>query len=168
MSKREMTVEYLRGMVKKSFQNVEVDDKGKMCVLPFQSLVDTVDLYEKKIAEQQAEIERLEGALKDKIQRNEELIKDVQSLREERENMEREILGLEEEKRQLKGYIDFKTANVMCDKCKEQAVKDTAKEIYLLLENVPEDDRHYWRNAYNDRINRYKLKIKERYGVEVE
>ena len=50
----------------------------------------------------------------------------------------------------------------------EKIAKDTAKEIYLLLETVPEDDRHYWRNAYNDRINKYKLKIKERYGVEVE
>lgn len=59
MSKREMTVEYLRGMVKKSFQNVEVDENGKMCLLPLQSLVDTVDLYEKKIDEQKAEIKRL-------------------------------------------------------------------------------------------------------------
>ena len=59
MSKREMTVEYLKEMVKKSFANVDVDDKGKMCVLPYQSLVDTVDLYENKLAKQQAEIERL-------------------------------------------------------------------------------------------------------------
>ena len=59
MSKREMTVEYLRGMVKKSFQNVEVDDKGKMCVLPFQSLVDTIELYEDKIAWLEVEIQNL-------------------------------------------------------------------------------------------------------------
>ena len=34
-----------------------------------------------------------------------------------------------EEIERLKSFIDFRTANVMCDKCKEQTVKDTQKEI---------------------------------------
>lgn len=59
MSKREMTVEYLRAMVKKSFANVDIDEGCKMCVLPFQSLVDTVDLYEDKLAGQEVEIQQL-------------------------------------------------------------------------------------------------------------
>lgn len=29
----------------------------------------------------------------------------------------------------LKSFIDFKTANVMCDKCKQQAVKETAEKL---------------------------------------
>lgn len=58
MSKREMTVEYLKEMVKKSFASVDIDD-GKMCVLPFQSLVDTIELYEDKIAWQEVEIQQL-------------------------------------------------------------------------------------------------------------
>ena len=39
------------------------------------------------------------------------------------------IEELQKKTNKLKTYIEFKTANVMCDKCKEQAVKDTAKEI---------------------------------------
>ena len=73
---------------------------------------------------------------------------EIAQLVEERENMQDEIFALED--------------------ARLQAIKDTAREIYLLLTCVPEDDRHYWRNAYNDRINKYKLEIKERYGVEVE
>lgn len=91
---------------------------------------------DKIFAEQKAEIERLteeNRVVKHNMDfhRNKkfELQKQVDELTEERENMEREILGLEEEKRQLKGFIDFKTANVMCEKCKEQAVKDTSKEM---------------------------------------
>jgi hypothetical protein len=59
MSKRKMTVEYLRAMVKKSFSDVDIDESGKMCVLPFQSLVDTVNLYEDKLAWQEVEIQQL-------------------------------------------------------------------------------------------------------------
>lgn len=40
---------------------------------------------------------------------------------------------IEEQKNEierLKGFIDFKTANVMCEKCKEQVVKDTAEKVF--------------------------------------
>ena len=94
---------------------------------------------------------------------NESLEMQVAELTEERENMEMEILVLEEDNRQLKSYIDFKTANIMCDKCKEQAVKDTAKEIYDKVEEI-------WLDCTTIAVlvQRIENWIKERYGVEVE
>ena len=89
-------------------------------------LEDVLDLIQrqKDIIQKQCDfVERLEADYGKLVEKNAEL-------NEERENMEREIFVLEEDNRRLKGYIDFKTANVMCDKCKEQAVKDTAREIY--------------------------------------
>lgn len=57
----------------------------------------------------------------------------------------------------LRNFIDFRTANVMCDKCKEQAVKDTAKEILQELYEYPHE--------YHERKI---LEIAKRKGVEVE
>ena len=61
----------------------------------------------------------------------------------------------------LKTFIDFKTANVMCDKCKQQAVKDTAKEICdLILE--------HWEKKQFVECDWLRVAISEKYGVEVE
>ena len=57
----------------------------------------------------------------------------------------------------LKNFIDFKAANVMCDKCKEKTVKDTAKEIANWLPTTVNEDK-----------NVLSMIIKEHYGVEVE
>lgn len=77
--------------------------------------VKVLDLNEKVIAEQKAEIER------------------------------------------LKTFIDFKTANVVCEKCKQQAVKDTAKEICEMIDRTCISSK-----GYLCRI------ILKRYVVEVE
>lgn len=57
-----------------------------------------------------------------------------------------------------------------CEMLLKQKEKDTAKEIYSLLDTmkVPEDGRHQWRDNNNDCIDRCKSKIKECFGVEVE
>ena len=76
----------------------------------------------------------------------------------------------------LKTFIDFRTANVMCDKCKQQAVKDTAKEI---LNDIItgfvfgwDADNEDYANGYSQALTAYdekiKCYIKEKYGVEVE
>lgn len=107
---------------------------------------------------------------KRKLQKENERLTELAELRL-RDNQYTCKLLLEKEKQvdelKAKQVIECHGMLKGCDMVK-QAVKDTAKEIYLLLEYVPEDDRHYWRNAHNDYINKYRLKIKERYGVEVE
>lgn len=73
----------------------------------------------------------------------------------------------------LKNFIDFKTANVMCDKCKQQAVKDTAKD--LLIEFNEWINEHYDAKYDTycvcipvDKVSEFfNAKVKE-YGVEVE
>jgi hypothetical protein len=67
----------------------------------------------------------------------------------------------------LKNFIDFKTANVMCDKCKEQAVKDAAKdsleEFVCAMVNMEyvgvNDDLYYQMLELKDTL------LKEKYGV---
>ena len=138
----------------------------------------------KTTAEQKAEIERLKNAYREGLGQGkfdsqvkiDELQKQVDELKEKIMNLKSAMI----DRVARKSYDSLLTTIEDVDeifgdayesefnKFLEQAVKDTAKEIYLLLDTVPEDDRHYWRNAYNDRINMYKLKIKERYGVEVE
>jgi hypothetical protein len=87
--------------------------------------VKVLDLNEKVIAEQKAEIER------------------------------------------LKTFIDFKTANVMCDKCKQQTEKYTAKRILDELDLFFKGTT--FRNGYEFKKIDEKLKeIAKRNGVEVE
>lgn len=63
----------------------------------------------------------------------------------------------------LKTFIDFQTANVMCEKCKERTVKDTAKEILKWLLG-----KAYVNKCIDLHINEVKAKFREEYGVEVE
>lgn len=107
MSKRKMTVEYLREMVKKSFSNVDIDEGGKMCVLPFQSLVDTVDFYEDKLAWQEVEI---------------------QQLTEENAGLKEQVDELKSENTEL--YKEHTTLIAGSILEKQNTVKDTAKEIF--------------------------------------
>jgi hypothetical protein len=71
---------------------------------------------------------------------------------------------------ELKTFIDFKTANVMCDKCKQQAVKDTAKEILSEVNSCIEQGQEYcgldWRGLLTAK-NLILLWCKKK-GVEVE
>jgi hypothetical protein len=72
----------------------------------------------------------------------------------------------------LKNFIDFKTANVMCDKCKQQGVKGTAKD--LLIEFNEWINEHYDAKYDTycvcipvDKVSEFfNAKVKE-YGVEV-
>lgn len=124
------------------------------------------------------EIERLEeenGKLKTLVSHFEQLEKqlsaEIERLTEENADLKEryiKILDLNEkviaeqksEIERLKNFIDFKTANVMCDKCKEQAVKDMAKEIYLRVKNKSGAELSF--------LNDLALWIKERFGVAVE
>lgn len=98
---------------------------------------------------------------------NAELRKQVDELKEERENMQAVIFGLEEDKRLLQKQVDeLKTENTELYKehttviagsilQKKQAVKDTAKEILdMLYTPMPKTN--------------IVIEIKKRYGVEVE
>ena len=74
---------------------------------------------------------------------------------------------LEKQVDKLKTFIDFKTANVMCDKCKQQTVKDTVKEIFEAIF----DECWVIKDENGNRIfveSIIKHIAKERYGVEVE
>lgn len=77
---------------------------------------------------------------------------------------EKENAELQKQVDKLKTFIDFRTANVMCDKCKQQTVKDTAKEItskVVDLNIICGDDFRLF-------LDNFELWVKERYGVEVE
>jgi hypothetical protein len=56
------------------------------------------------------------------------------------------IYRLQSENKRLQGYIDFKTANVMCDKCKEETVKCVTKKI---LDDLC-DFVNSWFSVHND------------------
>lgn len=109
------------------------------------------DVQKDIIEKQKAEIERL-TEWKDKLQdtkdeleqqlidtgfkeyceENAELRKQVDELKEERENMEREIFSLENLRHQEQTENERLWASI--ERVKEQSVKYTAKEIYELLE----------------------------------
>ena len=158
MSKREMTVEYLTEMVKKSFANVDIDDKGKMCVLPYQSLVDTVDLYENKLAKQHAEIERLSGPI-GKFKDQTSLLKAYESLEKEFTRRSQRLKELQKNNDDLVEDLANMTIypEEAVKRIREQAVKDTAKEIANWLPTTVNEDK-----------NVLSMIIKEHYGVEVE
>ena len=97
----------------------------------------------------------------------------------EENKLESIIFGLKEtikeqkaEIERLKGFIDFKTANIMCDKCKEQAVKDTARAIAKeLLCTVLNLTPYMDMPSVVFALDKCRLKVKElaeRYGLEVE
>lgn len=101
----------------------------------------TLDLIDR----QKAEIERLteynenlNGMCLEFIDKNAELQKQVDELKEERKNMQAEIIGLESQKEDL--YFQNKNLQTYIDNHEpiwkrntEQAVKDTAKEIFTDL-----------------------------------
>ena len=90
--------------------------------------------WKDKLQDTKDELEQqlIDTGFKEYCEENAELRKQVDELKEERENMQAVIFGLEEEKRQweerfkLELEIEKKWGKVQ----RKQAVKDTAKEIY--------------------------------------
>ena len=123
---------------------------------------DVKDLIQRQKAEIQNLTKRINDGISACMECCEKKDDKIADLKEERENMEREILVLEEDNRRLKGYIDFKTANVMCDKCKEKAVKDTAREIWCdCIDKIMRgcgDDKEFW-------VIEILIKTFKKYGV---
>jgi hypothetical protein len=99
MSKRKMTAEYLKEMVKKSFANVDIGYGGKMCVLPFQSLVDTTELYEDKIAWQEVEFQQLKEDY-------ESIVEENSLLKADHKLMSDKLIALEVETNNQKAEIE--------------------------------------------------------------
>jgi hypothetical protein len=95
--------------------------------------------------------------------RNTELQKQVDELKEERENMQAVVFGLEEEKRQWEERfkLELEIEKKWGKQQTKQAVKDTAKEICdLILE--------YWEKKQFVECDWLRVAIAEKYGVEVE
>ena len=125
----------------------------------------------KTTAEQKAEIERLTEKCKtienlrevkhsfwvDEMKKNVELQKQVDELKAKCQ------------KAYTEGYEQGKFDSAQE---KQQAVKDTAKEILQYMETlkVEEDGRHQWRDEHNSCIERISCKIQQKFinGVEVE
>ncbi|MBQ5929226.1 MAG: hypothetical protein IIX02_00370 [Clostridia bacterium] len=100
--------------------------------------------------------------------KNAELQKQVDELKEERKNMQAEIIGLESQKEDL--YFQNKNLQTYIDNHEpiwkrntEQAVKDTAKEIFV-------EQKKFICNKWKQYMTENELVefAEERYGVEVE
>lgn len=65
MEEKKLTAEYLKEMVCNAFGESVVEGNGKMCVIPYQDLVNVIDNYECKINRLQAEKAEYERKLSD-------------------------------------------------------------------------------------------------------
>jgi vacuolar-type H+-ATPase subunit I/STV1 len=90
-------------------------------------------------------------------EQNAELQKQVDELKEERENMSGEIFALETRLQQER--IEKQRLREAIERVEKQAVKDTAKEIYCHIAKAWYD---------KEMLKIFREYLKERYGVEVE
>lgn len=143
----------------------------------FQKTIDLIHRLQSENAEQKTEIERLKatGLLKE----NEQLKKDLQR----KELLRQKAVLYAEEKHaknsELQKQVDELTAKHDCptditEAVKpfvKQAVKDTAKEIYHLIDMFPiptKQGQQRYATGFENGLTAIKLKIAERFGVEVE
>jgi DNA-binding transcriptional MerR regulator len=115
------------------------------------------DLYWK------AEVRKREDFITELTVENSELQKQVDELKEELEKAyEIELANIQAE---------IADAGTSCHWCERQTVKETAKEIYHLIDMFPIPTRkgqQRYATGFENGLTAIKLKIAERYGVEVE
>ena len=129
--------------------------------------------YKETIKEKDAEIERLtEEANIDTITHI-DICTENFSLRKQNAELKKQVDELKKRESSIIEYVENNVRN-SCPKCKEQAVNDTAREIFTELlkgENVREEAvRDYYGEEYIlSVVTVDKIKeLAERYGVEVE
>lgn len=169
----------------KNFFTTTIDIEGKKGRYAFTIEKVGGQTVAEKLAEQKAEIERLterekflenawhislenantlDIALNASRAREQEYKKQVDELKEERENMQAEIIGLESQKedlyfqnQNLQSYID--NHEPIWKRNTEQAVKDTAKEIYDFAKDFFEWDEEGFVRELKEFVQGYDVEV---------
>lgn len=171
LTDEEELVAKLETMLLPKFESIEYWDMPKK----------DVQVYYNLIQRQKAEIERLTEELESKKKecreiaddyqemgtfyynetvKNAELQKQVDELKEERENMQAEIMRFEDMKF-TQEYCDLYKENEWLKASLQQSVKDTAKEILQTIKHAKENGQIFYNEAFM-------ITAQKAYGVEVE